>query len=68
MEKYRRARQATADDMTRAHFMLDTKDSRHAVRIYCIILIAFPLQQWLQECAAMLRYTYISSLVATVNL
>jgi len=23
----------------------------------CVILIAFPLQQWLQEHAAMLRYT-----------
>jgi hypothetical protein len=24
----------------------------------CVILIAFPLQQWLQEHASMLRYTY----------
>ena len=25
-----------------------------------VLLIAFPLQQWLYECASMLRYTYIS--------
>jgi hypothetical protein len=24
-----------------------------------VILIAFPLQQWLHECASMLRYTYL---------
>ena len=29
----------------------------------CVIVIAFPLQQWLHERAAMLRYTYIASLV-----
>jgi hypothetical protein len=27
-----------------------------------VILIAFPLQQWLRERAPMLRYTYIASL------
>jgi len=25
----------------------------------CVILIAFPLQQWLNERASMLRYTYV---------
>jgi hypothetical protein len=29
-----------------------------------VILIAFPLQQWLHERASMLRYTYIDCLVA----
>ena len=29
----------------------------------CVILIAFPLQQWLQERASMLRYTYSACLV-----
>jgi len=29
----------------------------------CVILIAFPLQQWLHERASMFRYTYIASLV-----
>jgi hypothetical protein len=28
-----------------------------------VILIAFPLQQWLQECASMLCYTYTACLV-----
>jgi hypothetical protein len=28
-----------------------------------VILIAFPLQQWIHECASMLRYTYIVCLV-----
>jgi hypothetical protein len=26
----------------------------------CVILIAFPLQQWMHERASMLRYTYIA--------
>ena len=30
-----------------------------------VILIAFPLQQWLQERASLLRYTYIVCLVIT---
>ena len=29
----------------------------------CVILISFILQQWLHECASMLRYTYIACLV-----
>ena len=33
----------------------------------CVILIAFPLQQWLHEHASMLRYTYLACLV-TINL
>jgi len=28
-----------------------------------VMLTALPLQQWLQECASMLRYTYIACLV-----
>jgi hypothetical protein len=30
----------------------------------CVILITFPMQQWLQECASVLRYAYIAWLVA----
>jgi len=30
-----------------------------------VILIAFPLQQWLHERSAMLRYTYTACLVMT---
>ena len=29
----------------------------------CAISFPFPLQQWLHECAAVLRYIYIASLV-----
>jgi len=29
------------------------------------IITAFPLQQWLHECASMLRYTYIVCLVTS---
>ena len=33
-----------------------------------VIRIAVPLQQWLHECASLLRYTYIDCLVkSTVN-
>ena len=29
----------------------------------CVILIAYPLQQWLHEHASMLRYTHIACIV-----
>jgi hypothetical protein len=32
-----------------------------------VILIAFPLQQWLNQRASMLRYTYIACLVAIMS-
>jgi len=31
----------------------------------CVILIAFPLQQWLHERVSTLRYTYVDSIVST---
>jgi hypothetical protein len=46
VEKYCRVGQATDDNMARARCMLDTHSG-------CVILIAFPLQQWLHECASM---------------
>ena len=33
----------------------------------CVILIAFPLQQWLRERATLLRYTYIACVVHFSN-
>jgi hypothetical protein len=33
----------------------------------CVMLIAFPLQQWLHERASMLRYTYVACLVSRRN-
>ena len=38
----------------------------HSVYEYVIIII-FPLQQWLLERASSLRYTYIACLVSTKN-
>jgi len=34
----------------------------------CVILIAFPLQQWLHECAWTFRYTYLYCLSCSVTL
>jgi hypothetical protein len=49
--------------MAHAHCMLVTKGCK---RSEYIILSAFPLQQWLQERASVLRYTYIACPVWTV--
>jgi hypothetical protein len=43
--------------MAHAHCMLDTNATN--THTSCVIFIAFPLQQWLQEHASMLRYTYL---------
>ena len=59
--QYCRAQQATDDNMAHAHCTLDTQGYKHT-HSGCVILIAFPLQQWLHESAAMLRYTYIACL------
>jgi hypothetical protein len=34
----------------------------------CLMLIAFPLQQWLHERASVFRYTYIAPVVSDVIL
>jgi hypothetical protein len=33
-----------------------------------VVLVAFPLQQWLKKCASMLRYVYVASLVNILSL
>jgi len=33
----------------------------------CVILISFPLQQWLQECASLLHYMYIARLIGVTK-
>jgi hypothetical protein len=43
--------------MAHAHCMLDTNATN--THTGCVIFIAFPLQQWLQEHASLLRYTYL---------
>ena len=62
MEKHCRWRQATDDNMEKAHCMLDNKSYKYT-RSGCVILIVFPLQKWLHELASMLCYTYIAYLV-----
>jgi len=51
MEKYYRARLATDDNMVRVHFMLEATNTHTGY----VILIAFPLQQWLHEHTSLLR-------------
>jgi hypothetical protein len=60
MWKFSRAGQATDDSMARAHCMLDTYGYVLVYSEY-VILTAFPMQQWLQEHAAVLCYTYIKN-------
>jgi len=47
VEKYGTAGQTTYDNMAHTHCMLDTLDYKHTLRN--VIIIAFPLQQWLRE-------------------
>jgi hypothetical protein len=56
VEKYCTAREATDDNMSHAHCMLDTQPKY-------VIFTAFPLQQWLHERASLLRYRYNACLV-----
>ena len=58
MEKNCRSGQATDDNMVHAHCMLDTEGYKHTFRLCHII--ALPLQQWLQERASVLCYTYFA--------
>jgi len=52
-----RAGQATDGNMAHEHYMMDTN-----IHSEYVILIAFPLQQWLHKRASLLRYTYIGCL------
>jgi len=54
VEKYCRAEQATNDHMAYGHCKYTQ---------WCVMLIAFPQQQWLHERTSVLRYTYIACLV-----
>jgi len=65
VEKHCRAGQATEDNMAHAHCMLDSKATD--THSEYIIIIAFPLQQWLHECASLLRYTYTACLVLNLK-
>jgi len=61
-----RTGQATDDNMAHAHCMMDTNGHRERHSEY-VIITAFPLQQWLQERASMIRYTFIAYLVRSLN-
>jgi len=67
VEKYCRAGLATYDKMAHARCMLDSEGDKHTHTGY-VILLAFPLQQWLHERASVLRYTYIVCLVFVYEL
>ena len=60
MEKFCTAGQATDDSIAHARYTLDNSGYRHSEYV---ILIAFPLQQWLRERASMLRLHYVACLV-----
>ena len=59
MEKYCRAGQATDDNTEQAlcHVKIPKATNTHS---QYVILIVFPLQQWLYERASVLHYTYSS--------
>jgi len=60
VDKYDRAREVTGDHIKRrmrTAFCITKATDPHSE--YVIKLIAFPLQQWLRECASTVRYTCI---------
>ena len=64
LEKYCGAGQATDDDiMQRMRIACWIPKATNTHSQY-VILIAFLLQQWLHECASVLRHTYIAWLVS----
>jgi hypothetical protein len=70
VEKYGRARQATDDNIIRRMRFAGRITKATDTHTGCVILIAFPWQQWLRERAALLRlyvhclsgYYYLSEL------
>ena len=66
MEKYCRPGQARDVNTTLAYCMLDTVGYKYTHSGY-VILIVFPLQEWLHERASILHYTYID-ILASANL
>jgi hypothetical protein len=63
VERYCRAGRATDDDITlrmRITCRITKNTDTHSE---CVILVAFPLKQWLQDRAILLGYTYTVCLV-----
>jgi hypothetical protein len=65
VEKYGTARQTTDDNIIRRMRFTCWITKATDTHWEYVILIAFPLQQWLRESASVLRYTYTASLVHT---
>ena len=66
-EKYGRTRQDTNDSIIwhmRFACRITKATNTHSE---CVTFIAFPLQQWLQERASLLRYTYTVRLVTNAT-
>ena len=63
MGKYGTARQATADNIIEHMRVLCWIAKATNTHSEYVIIIAFPLQQWLPERASVLRYRYIACLV-----
>jgi len=62
VQKYIRAAQATDDNMTHAHCVLNTKGYERRLSEY-VILVTFSLQLLFHERASLSRYTQIACLV-----
>ena len=60
VEKHFRAGQATDHNTAHAHCLLN---KRLQAQSEYVIIVAFPLQQWLHERASMLRYSALSVLL-----
>ena len=63
-EKFCRSGQATDDNMANAHCIFEAKSSHSEY----VIPTAFPLRQWLNELASVLRCKYIVCLVGNINI
>jgi hypothetical protein len=63
MERYDSARQVTDENIIRRMRCACWITKATKTHSEYVILIAFPRQQLLRECASILRYTYIACLV-----
>jgi len=66
MEQHSRAGQVVDDNMIVCIACWITRATN--THLYSVVLIAFPLQQWLHECMSMLHYKYIVCLISFVDL
>jgi hypothetical protein len=64
VKNYGKARQVTDDNITRrVRIAWSMNKAIYTHSKYVIIILAFPLQQWLRERASILRYKYTACLV-----